>query len=94
MKIEIGKKLKTAQIDLQGMGVERETPESQSAFLLSLATRFQKVVSLGLYAKYGSSDLFDDDPSLRLATEVISRNLQFATEVEDWGQEVSIQFSG
>jgi hypothetical protein len=79
--------LRTAQHNLRMLGVDRESPESQSAFLLNLSIRFQKIVSLALDAKYGSDDLFDDDPSLRLATAVISRNSQFAAELDDWGLE-------
>ena len=66
--------------------MERETPEKQAAYLLDLATSFQKVVMLALEAKYGRSDLFDDDSTLRLATAVTSRNALFGNEVDSWGQ--------
>ena len=91
MRTEIGKKLRAAQYNLKTLGVERGSPESQSAFLLNLSIRFQKIVSFSLDAKYGNDDLFDDEPSLRLATAVISRNSQFAAEINDWGLEY--QFS-
>lgn len=87
MRNEIGKKLKIAQIHIQRLGMERETPEKQLTYLLDLATRFQKVVMHALEAKYGRSDLFDDDPILRLATAVTARNTSFGCEVEGWGQE-------
>jgi hypothetical protein len=88
---EISKKLKTAETLIQQLGMERETPEKQSAYLLDLASRFQKNVMHALEAKYGRSDLFDDDPILRLATAVTARNASFGTEVNNWGQEY--QFS-
>ena len=87
MRTEIGKKLRAAQQNLQTLGVERGSPASQSAFLLSLSIRFQRIVSFSLDAKYGNDDLFDDEPSLRLATAVILRNSQFAAEIDDWGLE-------
>lgn len=40
-----------------------------------------------LDAKYGASDLFDIDASLRLATAVSVRNASFGSEVGTWGQE-------
>jgi hypothetical protein len=79
--------LKRAQHDLRALGVDRESPERQTAFLLNLSIRFQKIVSLALDAKYGSDDLFDDDPSFRLVTSVVSRNSQFAADLDDWGLE-------
>lgn len=83
--------MRTAQDSLKALGVDRESPERQAAFLMDLSNRFQKIVSLALDAKYGSDNLFDDDPSFRLATAVVSRNSQFAAELEDWGLEY--QFS-
>ena len=87
MRNEISKKLKTAQAHIKRLGMERETPEKQAAYLLDLATSFQKVVMLALEAKYGRSDLFDNDSTLRLATAVTSRNALFGNEVDSWGQE-------
>jgi hypothetical protein len=87
VKAEISKKLKIAQGHMKQLGMERETPEKQSAYLLDLATQFQKVVSHALEAKYSRSDLFDKDPSLKLATAVTSRNASFGREVEIWGPE-------
>jgi hypothetical protein len=84
---EISKKLKTAQAHIRQLGMERETPEKQSAYLVDLATHFQKVVMLALEAKYGRSDFFDNDHTLRLATAVTSRNASFGNEVHNWGQE-------
>ena len=79
--------MRIAQHNLKALGEDRESPERQAAFLLNLSIRFQRIVSLALDAKYGSDDLFDDDPSFRLATSVISRNSQFAAELDDWGLE-------
>lgn len=87
MRNEISKKLKTAQAHIKQLGMERETPEKQAAYLLELATCFQKVVMLALEAKYGRSDLFDNDSTLRLATAVTLRNASFGNEVDNWGQE-------
>jgi hypothetical protein len=63
----------------------------QMIFLLDLATRFQRLVSLALDARYGSSDVFDDSVSLRLATAVTMRNAHFAAEVDCWGQEYQFE---
>lgn len=79
--------MRTAQHNLRALGVDRESSERQNAFLLKLSISFQRIVSLALDAKYGGDDLFDEDPSFRLATSVVSRNSQFAAELDDWGLE-------
>jgi hypothetical protein len=93
VRSEIVKKLKAAQSNLRLLGTERESAEKQSAYLLGLATQFQKFVSQSLDAKYGSHEWFDAEPDLRLATTVMSRDELFAHEVHSWGQQYEFSYS-
>ncbi|MCJ1386401.1 hypothetical protein MMC17_009527 [Xylographa soralifera] len=61
-------------ISLMIYEAEIATTAEQSRYLIEIATRFQEVTALALGAKYGADDLFDNNPSLRLATAVVNRN--------------------
>lgn len=67
---------------LQQLGMERETYEH----LTGLSTRFQRLVSLSVDAKYGSDEIFRDK-QLRLATRVSERSVAFSDELARYGQE-------
>ena len=66
--------------------MERETPEKQLIYLTDLSTQFQRMVTLSVDAKYGSSAIFDD-VELRLATLVTARNATFSDDMSRRGQE-------
>jgi hypothetical protein len=85
--LEIGKRLKAAKEALHSLGAERDTLEQQSRFLLGIVTKFQDITSRALTTNYGADDLFDEDPKLRIATEVVRRNGLFSDQIEKWGQE-------
>ncbi|OJD16945.1 hypothetical protein AJ78_02927 [Emergomyces pasteurianus Ep9510] len=87
VKSEIGKRLKASREALRSLGVERDTPEKQSRFLLDIVKRFQDLVTLALTTNYGADDLFDEHPNLRIATEVVRRNSIFSNQMEKLGQE-------
>lgn len=71
------------------MGQSRETREQQQKFVLELATRFQTITSLAIGANYGGDKIFEGSGDLRLATAIISRNEQFATDLNRWGQTIN-----
>ena len=81
MKQEIGKKLTDAQRLMKGLGPERNGPAAQAAYLIELATQYQRLVMLSLQAKFGSDELFDTFPSLRVAPAIISRSSTFEEEI-------------
>ena len=66
--------------------MERETSEKQLIYLTDLSTQFQRMVTLSVDAKYGSSAIFDD-LELRLATLVTARNATFSDDMSRHGQE-------
>ena len=50
-----------------------------------MATRFQDLTSLALKAQYGGEGIFDESPSLKLATAVVNRNVIFSDDVDHLG---------
>ncbi|KIX04833.1 uncharacterized protein Z518_05704 [Rhinocladiella mackenziei CBS 650.93] len=86
VKQETARKLTLARGKLSQLGMERETPEKQLLYLTDLATKFQRVVSFSVDAKYGSDAIFDD-MQLRLATLISTRNVTFSDDLSRHGQE-------
>jgi hypothetical protein len=82
VKVEINKRLTACRESLSGLGADRETQTEQTKYLLAMATEFQRITSHALDAKYGGDDVFDQNPSLRLATMVVKRNETFSNAVE------------
>lgn len=85
MRAEISKKLKISQDALLALGTDRETSEQQASYLLDIITSFQDITAQALSTNYGANDIFDNDESLRLATQVANRNEAFADEMARWG---------
>ena len=67
------------------MGPSRATRDEQYRYLLNMATRFQAITAFALKADYGSDEVFDCHPSLRLATAVVDRNDMFSEDMYEWG---------
>ena len=74
MKSEVAKKLSLCQRHLQALGAKRQTSTEQSRYLTEIAMEFQKLVAEALSSNYGRADVFDENPTLRLATAVINRS--------------------
>ncbi|KAM5464735.1 hypothetical protein MauCBS54593_006826 [Microsporum audouinii] len=87
VKAEISKRLQASRHLLQALGTERDTPEKQRAFLVSLATQYERVTSHAMSANYGADDLFDKHKDLRIATIVAQRNDIFARNMRLVGHE-------
>lgn len=81
MKTEISAKLKLCKHQLAVLGPSRATRDQQYKFLLELATQYQTITSFALKAHYGADDIFDDTPTLKLATAIVSRNATFSDDV-------------
>jgi hypothetical protein len=86
--------LKASKDALEGLGSERETSDQQVRYLLGVVTAFQEVTALALNTGYGSNEVFDQEPGLRLATLVVNRNDIFAKEMAEWGHEYGFQTTG
>jgi len=86
VKQEIVRKLASTRGKLHQLGMERETSEKQLLYLTDLSTRFQRLVSLSVDAKYGSDAVFDN-MQLRLATLISERNATFSDELARHGQQ-------
>ncbi len=54
-------------------------------YLIEIATRFQDVTNLALGANYAADDLFDQNPSLKLATAIVNRNESLSDDVKGHG---------
>ena len=74
VKSEVAKKLTLSQRNLQALGAKRQTPTEQSRYLTEIAMEFQKLVVEALSSNYVRADVFDKNPTLRLATAVVNRS--------------------
>ena len=81
VKTDINKKLNERKKQLKSLGPCRETREQQHEYLLNLATRYHNATFLARAAHYGSDDIFDRIPDLKLATIVVDRNAIFADDI-------------
>ena len=52
---------------------------------MKLATRFKNTTASALKADYGDDDVFEDHPSLKIATAVMDRNAIFSNDMFQWG---------
>ena len=89
VKAEISQRLKLSKQDLKRLGPSRDTKDQQYAFVLDLATRFQKTANLALNAQYGGDEIFESLPNLRLATSVVNRNETFDEDVWKKGHKMT-----
>lgn len=74
------------------LGPSRESQEGQHRYLLSIATQFRETTSLALKAQYGDASIFEQSPSLKLATAVVTRNAVFSDEIYRLGH--TMEFVG
>jgi len=91
VKHEVDKRLSDCEHKLKSLGPARETDEQQRTFLLDLAAKFQEITSYALDAYYGRSSLFEESPSLRLATRIVDLNSAFSDDV--WLRGHTMHFS-
>ncbi|MCJ1266547.1 hypothetical protein MMC22_006432 [Lobaria immixta] len=91
VKSDINKRLNSCKQQLEALGPCRETKEQQQKHLLDLATRFQKITSLALDARYGGDDIFQDVGGLKLATSIVDRNEKFSNDVRKRGHTVDFE---
>lgn len=89
MKTEIKNRLDISQKHLNDLGPERKGSAEQTAYLINLATKFQRLVSLALSADYGADDLFNNISALRVAPAIMSRMKAFSDDMSNYGQTYS-----
>jgi hypothetical protein len=71
------------------LGLERNTSAEQTAYLIGLATKFQRLVSLSMNATHGADDAFETSPGLCIAPAVMSRMKIFSDEIARYGESYS-----
>lgn len=81
VKIEITKKLKLCQQNLQALGTKRQTSTEQNQYLMRIAMEYQKISGEALLSNYGRTDVFDQNPTLRIATAVVNRSDQMSKAI-------------
>ncbi|KAF7443444.1 Interferon-induced GTP-binding protein mx2 [Pyrenophora tritici-repentis] len=86
VQAEIKRTLATQQRQLSRLGPERKTSAEQMAYLVGLATKFQRLVSLAINATHGASDAFEKSPELCIAPTVMSRMKIFSDEMAKFGE--------
>ena len=91
MKADINLRLKKCKQALDGLGPDRASKELQYDCLLELATRFQTITAHALRAYYGADEVFDESTALKLATQVVHRNVVFSDDV--WHKGHTMEFS-
>ncbi len=93
VKIEINKKLKTCQNNLQQLGVKRQTSAEQTQYLMEIAMSFQKLSEEALLSNYARTDAFDQNPTLRLATAAVNRSNQMSEAMATKGHTFQFESS-
>lgn len=86
VKTEVKTRLDLRQEILTQLGPERAGTMAQMAYLTTMATHFQRIVTLALSANYGADDIFNDQEDLRLAPAFMARMKLFSTDVLNQGQ--------
>lgn len=69
-------------MSLDTLGASRDTSVDQAMYLVAIATRFQKVASLALNAKYWGNDIFERHADLKLVTLMVNRSERFSKDIE------------
>ena len=59
---------------MQALSTKRQTPTEQSRYLTEIAIQFQKLAAEALSSSYSRTDVFDKNPTLRLATAMVNRS--------------------
>jgi hypothetical protein len=74
--------------------LEQNTSTEQTAYLIGLVTKFQRLVSLSMNASHGADDAFKTNPGLCIAPAVMSRMKMFSDEMAKYGESYSFNSSG
>lgn len=54
-------------------------------YLLDIVTSFQNLTVHALSANYSSTNAFEDNPALKLATKIVNRDGKFSEDLSHWG---------
>lgn len=63
-------------------------------YLIGLATKFQRLVSLSLAASHGADDAFETSPDLCIAPNIMARMITFSDEMTKFGETYSLKRDG
>ena len=89
-RAEVTKRLALGREQLVGMGAPRENAPSQREHLITLSSKFEKVVGDALEARYdgqeGGRCVFSEHPELKLITKIMDLNEGFSNQVWKKGQ--------
>ncbi|KXS94723.1 hypothetical protein AC579_9202 [Pseudocercospora musae] len=86
VQVEIKSRLASRQKQLGRLGPERNSPAEQMAYLVELATKFQRLVHLAMNAAHGADDAFETSPDLCVAPAVMSRMQTFSDEMANYSE--------
>jgi hypothetical protein len=88
VKNEIQYRLVSKRKFLLQLGSERSTPAQQMAYLIDMASQFQRLVNLALTANHGADDKFKT-ADMCVAPAIMSRMKTFSDEMHHHGQTYS-----
>ncbi|KAJ5772460.1 hypothetical protein N7520_002989 [Penicillium odoratum] len=80
VRLEVSRRLKKCEKALESLGEERESSEKQRKYLLTSVSKFQRITENALTTNYGTQDVFEEQPLLRLATLVANRNADLSDD--------------
>lgn len=78
-RAEITRRLSSTRKALDDLGAPRDTAASQREHLIKVASRFERAAHDALEGRYDINPIFDDDPSLKLATRIVTLNEGFSS---------------
>ncbi|KAI9717339.1 MAG: hypothetical protein M1828_007227 [Chrysothrix sp. TS-e1954] len=93
VKSEIAKKVTACQQHLEALGERRQTSTEQSRYLMGISMQFQELVAEALSASHSCADVFDENPSLRLATATVNRGDLMSNDMATNGHTFHFQSS-
>lgn len=90
VKLEIERRLKQCEDELDAMGASRQDESSQRLFLGKIASRYQTLVQCAVSGQYIGDALFRSDSSLKLATRMMGLNERFANDMWKFGHKFEL----
>jgi len=81
VKADVARRLDEGRNELSKIGPARKEHAAQRLFLGQLGSKFQEITQSALNGYYDGEKVFEDDPSLKLITNITKMNERFSNDV-------------
>jgi len=93
VQAQITRQLASCRLELEDLGVDRQSSDQQRRYLLEISNQFQSIVNSGLDANYSRQKVFTELSGLRLATLAVNRMGKFSEDIDSMGHTVQFNVS-